>query len=63
MGGAEPVELGARLAAELLEIREPLGREQRRARDLPLQQRVGPDGHPVDEALDVARSRARALEH
>ena len=53
--GAQPVELGARLAAELLEVGEALGGEQRGARDLALEQRVRADGHPVHEALDVAR--------
>ena len=58
VGGAEPVELGARLAAQLLEVGEALGGEQRGARHPALEQRVGGHGHPVHEALDVP-GRAR----
>ena len=62
MPGAQPVELGACLAAELLDVGEALGREQRGARDLALEQRVRADGHPVHEPLDVSGARARAVE-
>ena len=51
---AQPVQLGPRLAAELLEVREALGGEQRRPRHPPLEQRVRAHGHAVHEALDVA---------
>ena len=60
--GTEAVELCARLAAELLEIGEALGGEQRGARDLPLEQRVRADGHPVHEAVHVRGGRARGVE-
>ena len=70
MRGAQPVELGARLAAELLDVGEALGREQRGARDLALEQGVRADGHAVHEPLDVvglqtgARERAlHGVEH
>ena len=56
--GAEPVQLAASLPAELLDVGEPLGRDQRGARDLALEQRVRADGHPVHEPLDVVRARA-----
>ena len=62
MGGAEPVELGARLAAQLLDVGEPLGGEQRGARHAPLEQRVRGHGHPVHEALDVPGPGAGPLE-
>jgi hypothetical protein len=53
MAHAEAVQLGARLAAELLEVGEALGREQRCARHAALEQGVRPHGHAVHEALDV----------
>ena len=63
VGRAQAVELGPRLPAELLEVGEPLGREQGGPRDLSLEQRVGPDRHPVDEALDVVGGRSTAFEN
>ena len=36
VAGAEPVELGARLATQLLQVGEALGGQQRRARHVPL---------------------------
>ena len=41
---------------------KPCGRDQRRARAALLEQRVGADGHPVGEALDLAGRGAGALE-
>ena len=54
---------GPRLASELDHVGEAVGRDQRGARRAALQQRVRRDGHPVGEALDLARlarPRARA---
>ena len=50
---AEPVQLRARLAAELLQVGEALSREQGGARHATLEQRVRAHGHPVHEALHV----------
>jgi hypothetical protein len=44
MPGAQPVQLGARLAAELLDVGEAVGGEQRGARDAALEQCVRADG-------------------
>ena len=49
MGRAQAVEVGARLAAELDDVLEALGGDERRARALALQQRVGRDGRAVRE--------------
>ncbi len=54
MGGAQPVEVGAGLAAKLDEIAEPLGRDERGARRAPLEQGVGRHGRAVGEGLDLA---------
>jgi hypothetical protein len=59
---AEPVELGPRLAPELLQVGEALGGDQRGARGLALQQSVGAHRHTVHEALHVGSARAGALE-
>ena len=58
VAGAEAVEVRACLTAELLEVDEALGGEQRRRSHLALEQGVGADGHAVDEALDVPGLRA-----
>jgi hypothetical protein len=60
---AQAVEVGTRLAAELDEIGEALGRDEHGARAATLEQRVRCDGHAVGEDLDVAGRRAGALEH
>ncbi|GBD46187.1 hypothetical protein HRbin41_01009 [bacterium HR41] len=52
---AEAVERGAVLAAQLLEVLEPLGCEQRGRRELALEQGVGADGRSMHEAGDRAR--------
>ena len=52
-GGAQPVQLGPRLATELLEVREALGGDQCRACRAPLEQRVRSDGHAMHEARDL----------
>ena len=57
-GRAGPV-----LAADLEQVGEALGRDQRRARPAFLQQRVGADGHPVGEGLDLAGLGAGPREH
>jgi hypothetical protein len=51
---AQPVQLGPGLAAQLLEVREALRGEQRRARHTALEQRVRAHGHAVHEPLDVS---------
>ncbi len=60
-GVAEPVEVRPRLAPELDDVGEAVGRDQRGARGAPLEQRVGRDGHAVGEALDVRGAGAGAL--
>ena len=62
-GVAQPVEVRARLAAELDHVGEAVGGDQRGARRLPLQQGVGRDGHAVGEAAHVAGLRAGPLQH
>ena len=57
--GAQAVEVGARLAAELDEVGEARGREQRGARGAALEQRVGRHGRAVRERRDVARRERR----
>jgi hypothetical protein len=59
---AQPVQVRPRLAAELLEVGEAVGREQRGPCDLALQERVRPHGHPVYESLDPRGLGAGALE-
>ena len=61
--GAQAVEVGARLAAELDDVGEALGGDEHGARAAALEQRVGRDGHAVREDLDVGGARAGALEH
>ncbi len=51
---AQPVEVRARLAAELDEVGEALGRDEHGARPAALEQRVRRDGHAVCEQLHVA---------
>jgi hypothetical protein len=48
-GGLEVVEPLAALAADVEEIGEPLGRDERRPRELPLEQGVRGDRGPVDD--------------
>ena len=55
-GLAEPVQVGAVLAAELDHVLEAGRRDQRRARRVSLQQRVRRDRHPVGEALHLCGS-------
>ena len=62
MRGAEPVEVGARLAAQLDDVLEALGGDERGARAAALEQRVRRDGGAVRERADVARAGAGALE-
>ena len=62
MRGAEAVEVGARLAPELDEVLEALGRDEHRARSAALEQRVGRDGRAVREGADVLRSRSRPFQ-
>ena len=54
MGGAQPVEIGAGLAAKLDEVAEALGGDERGARRVPLEQGVGRHGRAVGEGLDLA---------
>ena len=56
MRGAEPVEVRAVLAAQVQQVLEARGRDERRPRALALEQRVRRDGRPVREPLD-ARAR------
>ena len=60
---AEPVQLGTRLAAELLDVGEALGGDEGGAGHLSLEQRVGADGHPVHEPLHLACAGSGAVEH
>jgi hypothetical protein len=62
VAGAEAVQLRPGLAAELLEVGETLGGQQRRARHPPLEQRVRADGHPVYQPPHVRGGGARAIE-
>ncbi len=55
--------MGAVLAADLEQVGEARGRDQRRAGAAFLQQRVGADGHPVGEDLDLAGLGAGPLQH
>ena len=61
--GAQPVQLGAGLAAELLDVGEAGRGEERGPRDSPLEQRVGSNRHAVYEPLHVGRAGAGAVEH
>ena len=63
MGRARPVELGAGLAAELDDVGEAGGRDQRGAGAAALEQGVRCDGHPVGEAADVGSLGAGPVEH
>src|SRR5438045_5455380 len=53
MVDAEPVEVGTVLAPQMQEMLEAVGRDERRARALPLEQRIRRDRRPVRESLDV----------
>ena len=59
---AQPVEVGARLAAELDDVGEAVGRDEHRARAAALEQRVRRDRHAVREQLDVGRPGVRAAQ-
>ena len=61
--GAEPVEVGPVLAADLEQVGEAAGGDQRRAGAAFLEQRVGADGHPVGEGLDRAGLGAGPPQH
>ncbi len=60
---AQAIQVRARLARELEHVGEAVGGDQRGACGMPLQQRVGGDGHAVREAAHIRRLRACALEH
>src|SRR5436190_6225511 len=53
MVDTEPVEVGTVLAPQMQEMIESVGRDERRARTLALEQRVRSDRRPVREPLDV----------
>ena len=57
---AQPVEIRARLAAELDDVLEALGGHERGPRALALEQRVGRDRRAVRERLDILGPRPRA---
>lgn len=59
---AQPVQAGARLPAQLDNVGEALGGDERRARADALQQRVGRDGHAVREAAHVGGLGADPLQ-
>src|SRR5205814_991939 len=60
---AEPVEARARLAAEVEDVLEALGRDERRPGSRPLEERVRRDRRPVREPLQLVRAEdARTLE-
>ncbi len=54
---ARPVEVRARLPAQVQQVLEALVRDERRPRAAPLEQRVRRDGRPVGEAIDGAGVR------
>ena len=56
---ARPVEVRARLAAEVEQMLEAGSRHERRASASPLEQRVGGDRRPVREALDALAANGR----
>ena len=58
-GLAEPVEVGAVLAAELDHVLEARRRQQRRASRVPLQQRVGRDGDRARSGSPAPAARRR----
>ena len=60
---ARVVEARPVLAADLEQVGEAAGRDQRGPRAALLEQRVGSHRHPVGEPLDVAGLRPGALEH
>ena len=49
---ASVFEVGAALSTEVQQVLEALGRDERRSRALPLEQRVRRDGRPVPEPVD-----------
>ena len=59
MRGAEPVEVRAVLPPQVQQVLEPGGRDERGPRSLALEQRVGGDGRPVREPLDLGRAHGR----
>ena len=56
-GRARPIEMRARLTAQMEEMLEPSCRDERGSRALPFEQRVGRNRRPVREALDPGGSR------
>ena len=56
MLGARPVEVRARLSAEVQDVLEALVRDERRARTAPLEERVRRDRGAVGEAVDGRRA-------
>jgi hypothetical protein len=64
VGGAEPVEVRAVLAAEVEDVLEALGRHESARRAPPLEQGIRRDRGPVREALELAGTHGcRRLEH
>jgi hypothetical protein len=61
MGRAQAVQVLARLPAELDDVGEAGGRDERGPRAAALEQRVGRHGHAVGERLDLARAAPAAL--
>ncbi len=59
---AQPVEVGARLAAQLDDVLEALRGDEHGARAVALQQRVGRHGRAVRERLDLLGVRAGLLQ-
>jgi hypothetical protein len=57
-GGTEPIQLGPGLAAELDQIGEAVGRDERGPGARALEQRVGGDRHPVRELADMIGAEA-----
>ena len=66
MVARQVVERGAGLAADLDDVAEALGRDERRARAAPLEQGVRRDGHAVrqrDDGGGIGAARAERGEH
>jgi hypothetical protein len=55
--------MGTVLAADLEQVGETAGCDQRGSRTAFLQQRVGADGHPVGEDLDLTGARPGSPQH
>jgi hypothetical protein len=64
MVGAQAIQLRAVLPAQVQQVLEPPGRDERGARPAPLEERVGRDRRPVREALELAGAdRTRRRNH